>query len=459
VNPTGLSYLPCRLVGMQGEADEATEPNPQPAAGGVDPLGPVFISYRQSDGTDTAVALAWALRAAGLPVWHDQTDLPPGDTATRLKEALASGLSGAILVVTPEIASSSVVRNIELPALLELAEDPRFTFSIVSTVHKAHGTHLDYEAPDELLGTAPGTLTAIDQQPVAIAIERAGVARAQARRRMEHVHPLVEEAGGVVTLDLQTRVPPFASHDDGHLVVRLRPPLDGQRRPHAGGLRDVQGFLGQLPQLLAIAAGSHLCVRGGAHLSVACAFGAAVPTTLFGTVEVLDTAGASWRLSGQADPGPTQLIVPVGPAVEHATLGPVLVYVDLLPERSDAAFEAIDTEAFAAILHLRPIGGGLLDPGDASNLVGQVTSALRALAGDHGTTEVHLLLRCPYGLALLIGRALNTLTVHLYEWEDSTEGTSAGPRYVPSLILRSGAGGSPIHDVTAPPIAAEPEET
>lgn len=46
----------------------------------VDPKGPVFLSYRQSDGTPVAVALPWLLRATGVPVWHDATDLPPGDT-------------------------------------------------------------------------------------------------------------------------------------------------------------------------------------------------------------------------------------------------------------------------------------------------------------------------------------------------------------------------------------------
>src|SRR5690349_12520658 len=83
----------------------------------VDPHGPVFVSYRQSDGTELAVALAWLLRAAGVPVWHDQTDLPPGDTDSRLQAALADGLSGGVLVVTREIEHSSVVRDIELQQL------------------------------------------------------------------------------------------------------------------------------------------------------------------------------------------------------------------------------------------------------------------------------------------------------------------------------------------------------
>lgn len=429
--------------------------------GGVDPLGPVFISYRQSDGTSLAVALAWALRAAGVPVWHDQTDLPPGDTDKRLQEALASGLSGAILVVTPEIAGSRVVRDVELPALLELAEDPAFTFSIVSTIpHPEDPARLDYRAPDRLLGTPEGTLSAINQSPGKTSAERAEVARAQARRRLEHVRPRIAEAGGELLLDLQTRVPPFAARHDAHLVVRLRPPLEGHRRPHAGGLEDLQGFLGQLPQLVAVGGASSMRVRGGAHLSVACAFGAAVPTTLLGSVDVIDTFGEPWLLSGQAPvPAADPLVVPVGPPTRNQDRGPVLVYVDLLPQRSDAAFDDLVASAdFAGVVHLRPVADGLLEPARAADLVGDVIAAIRELANTHRTTEVHLLLRCPYPMGLLMGRSLNTLTVHLYEWEDVDEGDGSGPRYVPSIVLRSGAGGSPIDHVTAPPVPTDIEE-
>src|SRR4051812_46618609 len=80
---------------------------------GFDPHGPVFVSYRQSDGTQLADELTWLLRAAGIPVWRDKDDLPPGDTEQRLQEALRNGLSGAVLIVTPEIENSSVVREVE----------------------------------------------------------------------------------------------------------------------------------------------------------------------------------------------------------------------------------------------------------------------------------------------------------------------------------------------------------
>jgi hypothetical protein len=153
------------------------------------------------------------------------------------------------------------------------------------------------------------------------------------------------------------------------------------------------------------------------------------------------------------------MVVPIAPAVHSRDRGPVLVYADLLPQRSDAAFDdLVDGTDFAGVLHLRPVADGLLDAAHAADLVGEVIAAIRALANEHRTTEVHALLRCPYPMALLIGRSLNTLTVHLYEWEDIDEGDGSGPRYVPSIVLRSGAGGSPIDHVTAPPAPTDIEE-
>jgi hypothetical protein len=42
----------------------------------ADPRGPIFISYRRSDGLDLAISIASALRSNGVPVWHDIGDIP-----------------------------------------------------------------------------------------------------------------------------------------------------------------------------------------------------------------------------------------------------------------------------------------------------------------------------------------------------------------------------------------------
>jgi hypothetical protein len=430
----------------------------RPSAGSVDARGPVFISYRQSDGTDAAVAVAWALRAAGIPVWHDRSDLPPGDTNRRLVEALKSGLSGAVLLVTPEIKASRVVRKVELPQLLELERDPAFTFAVGSVVERDDGK-LDYDAPDRLLRQRKGRLARLDQQPVRTPRERADVARAHARRRMEALRLDVERADRVLTLDVQTRIPPFATRPDADLVLRLRPPVVGDRRPNRAGLEDLERFLGDLPQLVALAGAEHLRARGGAHLSVAYAIGAALPTTLIGRVEVVDTNGDSWMLQGNAPvpvptgrpPGRLEVVDSRHPGVDP---GACVVYLDLNPTRNDGAYAALLSALGprVAALHARPRGDLLLDPAEAAVITGEAAHLVREWVGRSAATEVHLLLRCPWGVALLLGRALNTVRARVYEWEDGPDdaGEIVAPRYLPSLVVRSGAGGSPIETVVLP---------
>lgn len=431
----------------------------------VNAHGPIFISYRQSDGRHLAESMAWALRAAGVPVWHDVTDLPPGDTGQRLNEALKSGLSGAVLLITPEIADSEFVRELELPRLLELAEDSRFTLAIGTTISRADSSgsradssgKLDYAASDRLLGQPEGTLSSLNQYSIAGAEDRADLANSLARQRLQHLRSGIESSGRRLTLDLQTRVPPAATVLDGDLVLRLRPPVYGERRPHRGGLEDLQYFLGQLPQLVAVAGADVVRVRGGAHLSVACALGAALPTTLIGRVEAIDTRGDTWELTGQAPaPSGDRRCGPVTPPIYNSEHGAVLIYVDLLPQRSDGAFDDLmsRSELFAGIMHIRKRDDGFLQADEAAAIVGELAENIRTLANVHRTTEIHLLLRCPYPVALLLGRTLNTFTAHLYEWEDQPDpGGAVRPRYVPSLVLRSGSGGSPISQVTALPNA------
>ena len=425
-----------------------------PAA--VDPRGPVFVSYRQSDGSALAADTAWALRAAGVPVWHDESDLPPGDTERRLAEALASGLSGAVLLVTPEIQQSRIVREVELPQLLELEKNPDFTLSVLSVIERASGS-LDYGAPDKLLSQPEGTLTRIKQEPARTQRERANAALAHCQRRMQAVRSGVEGADRTITVDVQTRIPPFATRVDADLVLRLRPPVDGDRRPHHQGLQDLELFLANLPQLLALAGAEHARVRGGAHLSAAYALGAALPTTLIGRVQAVDTGGGVWSLTGNAPvPDNSYEIIDVKQASpSFAPAGAILVYLDLLQARSDYAFDELIAEnpaRFAAAFQVRPIRGGMLNPDQAAATIGELSRVIRDLAGQHRTSEVHLLLRCPWTVALLLGRTLNTLRVHLYEWEDGPDdsGALASPRYLPSLVVRSGAGGSPIESVVLP---------
>ena len=422
----------------------------------VFPRGPVFLSYRHSDGAELATNLAWALRSAGIPVWHDQSDLPPGDTERRLEEAMQSGLSGAVLLVTPEIGASSVVKDIELPQLLALEVEGAFTLSIASTI-EAEAGGLDYSAPDRLLSQSAPNLKRLRQVPALTPRNIADVARSHCRQRIEALREDIESAGQVIDINMQTRITPSAIGLHGDLVVRLRPPIPGDRRPNRQGLEDLQLFLGDLPHLLEIAGARHARVSGGAHLSVAFALGAALPTPLLGRAEVVDTVGHTWTFSDNAPApvAPARLLEVIDRSPHEAISGNALVYIDLLPTRSDPAFDRL-LEAYpgrlASVFHIRTVAKGYLRPEDASRIVTEASYAIRQAASRSETSEVHLLLRCPWTVALLLGRTLNTIRVNLYEWEDGPGdgGNHVASRYLPSLVVRSGAGGSTIERVVLP---------
>ena len=293
--------------------------------------------------------------------------------------------------MTPNIGASNVVKDIELPHLLALEAEGAFTLSIASTIEAESGS-LDYSAPDRILSQTAPNLRRLRQDPALTSRDIADIARSHCRQRMEALREDIEAAGQVIEVNLQTRITPSAIGPHGDLVVRLRPPMPGDRRPNRQGLEDLRLFLGDLPHLLEIAGARNARVSGGAHLSVAFALGAALPTTLLGDVDVVDTAGHAWTFSDNA-PAPaasTRLLEVIDGTPREAPIGDAVVYVDLLPTRSNPAFDRL-LEArlgqLASVFHIRTVAEGNLLPEDAGAIVAEASHAIRQAASRSETSE------------------------------------------------------------------------
>lgn len=192
---------------------------------------------------------------------------------------------------------------------------------------------------------------------------------------------------------------------------------------------------------------------------MAFAVGAALPSSRIGYMDVVDQQGATWASNGKARINAQSHvhIADQGSNSSANTTGRpcVAVYVDLLPQRSDSAFTRYieDHGPFlAAWCHLTSTGDTLLDPADAGLIAAEVAAHIRALSNNNSNAEVQLLLRCPFPLALLIGRLTNTLRVVVHEWDDSdpVEGEDYRARYVPTLRVRASASSGVIEDVLLP---------
>ena len=422
----------------------------------VDVFGPLFLSYRQNDGSEIVAELAWLLRAAGIPVWRDKDDLPPGDTANRLSEAIDGGLSGATFVITEDIVNSPIVRSIEAPKLIDLhRDDPRFQLLIANDIAKDTGSP-DYTAPDRLLGRVKEDLKGVDQSATGPEGLLALTRKALTHRMVQHRSAV--EANEVFELTIQTRnVGQVYDRTGAQLDIRVRRSTH-EKLPDPGGLEDLRRTLGLLPDAITSTGARKVRVGGGAHLSVAFALGIALPSSRIGQLEVIDQRSDVWASGPEAAvPTPPTLHFDV---TEHPTAPSpvdrprVAIYVDLLPTQSDAAFERyLDEHGETLNAHavIRSPQRGLLNPANAGAVASEVAGLTRQLSGAHSNARVDLLLAVPFGLAVLIGRLSNTLRVRLFEWDDTddpaNDSVDARPRYVPCLEVRAGSTAGPMTSV------------
>lgn len=415
--------------------------------------GPVFISYRQSDGTAQADALEDLLRAAGLVAWRDHTDLRPGTTTDRLEQALTRGLSAGVLVVTPDIAHSDIVRERELPRLLQLDADPNFSLCIANTVARV-GEELkcDYDAPDRLLRLAPARALADKKQ--ANMRQPSGeveIVRDLLMHRIEQRKPSIRAEGRDFTIRVQSRPASSAlDADEEDLHIRLKPSDDG-RLPSRGGLELLQKTLPLTSDAVYASGAKSVRVSGGAHLSVGLAVGAALPETKNGRVIVVDPEDNAWTSAApDDDPQSTELTIePIQlEQDQRAELKRrVAIFVTLTPHADRSAFEQLVNDSAGGFDAAEIISLGStdrIDPREAARLSAAIAQHVKKLSASQGRAEVHLAYHGPYTMAVLIGRYLNTLRTVVYEWDGNKKDE---PHYKPVLTLEPGVTSGPITDV------------
>ncbi|MDI5975480.1 SAVED domain-containing protein [Amycolatopsis magusensis] len=404
----------------------------------INDLDPIFISYRHSDGDALAERAAWVFRAHGVPVWHDQTHLPPGRFQRRLQEALDSGLSGAVLLVTEDMAYSSFVRELELPELLRLEADSSFTFAIGNTITSSDG-RLDYGAPDRLLPQEIAALSDFDQFPVC---DHAGLARLAGEMAIRRVRRAAVDDR--LHLDIQTRTPALGT-PKVPLATRTRPPLRNTSVPPAEAWEDFAPFLGDLPRIVQSAGVQHLHITGGAHLSMAFALGAALPTTTGLAVTIADQEGNEWTGPETQTVSLVQNAIPLDGPPE----GPLAVYLDLVPAPPNKGFRRYaESHPYA---HAVEIAVAERQPISATAAPALITELRRRIGEIAGSRPVHLFMRVPFPLAVMLGRACNTLRVTLYEWEREAE----PPTYLEMATVSAGRSGGPVVSWTTDRLPAQ----
>jgi hypothetical protein len=404
----------------------------------TDPTGRSFLSYRRSR-RDEAALLIQAQHDHGIPTWQDLRDLASVPTEDALRRVLDDATTAsAILFITPEVETSPVIREVEVPKIIRRAERDDGFF----VVPLAAGG-LDYAKAAEATGNYLSAQSLADWNmhkvpAAAIASDHAAeIANRVLIQRLAAVHrhlprgqplriglfvrkPPPFEPGTALALDWSAR---FTDKEATAEIWRdmLLPALERIAqaiRQHAPG-REVEAF--GLPTLPAAAA-------------FGCAF--------------LSTSGlrASWR---QIAPGRDDQLWSLAAPKEDSGFKPQIMSKD--PAARDIAVlvsVADNTEpVFAAhqkslaplraLVHVTRPGAHphlIQTPGQATDVALAVQDGMRTARREYGNVgTVHLFMAAPAGLAMMIGQSLNTFgAVRTYE-HVTVDGSG---QYRPAALLR-----------------------
>lgn len=404
-----------------------------------DAAGRVFLSYRRSRAGD-AEHLVRALRIHGVPTWQDVDDLGPHSTPAQIREALADpATSAAILWITPDLARSDFILDVEVPAIVERVRQ-RDGFFLQPVAAGGLEPREAGEIASNRLGLANlahWNLMRVTSDPLDRA-DATRVARAVLRRRLEAIHAVLP-AGAPLRLTLDTfRPTPF--DPDRSLQMSWSRAFPRPRFPEPDAwAAELEPALRAITETIAAhCPGRPLLARGQLSLGAALALGrcfedaSAIPVTW---EQYHRGAWADWSLSSPAeDSGVIVAQDEHGPSARDLALLVSAAHpVETAFGNTLAALPAL--RELRGVVHIRWPGAATeaaMTPGQGVDIARRVRREL-SQARDRWRVRggaVHVFISAPAGLAVLIGQQLNTFDpIIVYEHlEDSNT-------YAPALTL------------------------
>ena len=363
-----------------------------------------------------------ALRDRGAPTWRDIDDLDSEPTEDAIVSTLKdSDTAGAVMLITPEVESSSMIRNVESFHIFKRHRD-KDNFLVKPVL-----IGLDYKQADTVLGNSVGlqSLTDWNQCKLSADYLTEDDAKMIARSILEFRLKLIAK----VTPDEHLEVALFSRRNSGPGPYGLRhdfsPYFDGRI------LRDAESYRRIESALIDTA-----CVLTSVHnnIPIVGQGNVALPLgVLYGAVfSPLAGFHVSWcqRLDGKADTWSLTITQNnISLSVEEIMGDPGSE--DIVLALSISADIQMAVMEFMSCSDLRPRAsihaklktgtvpqGTALSPQDGTSIVLQTIQSVRDMKEKIGLKRVrlHLFLACPLAMAVLLGQKLNTIsTCVLYE--------------------------------------------
>ena len=407
----------------------------------TEPTGSVFISYRRSParpvGDREAALVRDALRHVGVPTWRDLDDLKHEPTEEALVASINDpSLAGAILLISPEVETSSTVREVEALRIFRrhARNDGFWVIPVLIGV--------DYAQANAVLGSPAGfqKLDRWNMHKVEGETLTVSDGRAIGRRAVEARLSAIRKADGdrALSIGVFARRPPGDSLD---LTVDLSAWFRG-REVAKGAYADFENsLLDGASRVLTTMRSAEVVGQGMAPLPLGVLVGAVYsPRAGFRLEWVQPVEGSDpqhWSFDLPSVEFATDTRVTWGePASEDLVLA---ISVSANIERAVAEWLEDCGSEPRACMHCAPktgsyTAGRVLAPEEGVGFVLSAIHQVRELREDLGMrrANLHLFLACPLAMAVLLGQKLNTFsTCHLYEHDPQRR-----PSYKPVHVFQ-----------------------
>ena len=398
--------------------------------------GRYFISYRRSparsSGTQEAVIIRDALRDRGVPTWRDIDDLASEPTEEQLVATLTDpDTAGAVMLVSPEVASSPMIRKVEARRIFERhkAKD--------DFVVKPVLIGLDYAEANAVLGASSGLQNLDNWNLHKLSGEI--VTEDDARRIARDVVKTRLKAISDDSPDAPIDIALFSRRVGGPSLYALRhdftPYFDG-RIPKANTYSKIEtALIDTAAAVASVNSAASIIGCGNAALPLGLLWGAVFSPLAGFQVSWLQSLAGHEQEAWSLETGQSDICLDLNEMKGDVASEDIVLALSISANIESAVSEYLNANGVnpRASIHAIPKDGSVpqgrsLSPQDGLAIVLQVVQAVRDLKEDIGLCRVrlHLFLACPLAMAVLLGQKLNTFSeCILYEHDPG-----AAPSYM-----------------------------
>ncbi|WP_135304222.1 SAVED domain-containing protein [Haloarcula amylovorans] len=388
----------------------------------TNPLGSVFLSYKHQD-SDVPDQLEETLKNHGIPLWRDISHLRAAPMHQELKDELRkSGISGAVVLLSKEVANSEAILDIELPTIHERwrADD---TFFTVITLYP----ELDYSGANDVLKQASSLydfsnwhMESLDSSSADAYRE---IAKSVLQERLDAINESID-ADRPIECSLDTYAEPSYGSDLA-LEIDWSSYFEAVELPIEDEWNDyLLPVLGDiLNQVKQSAPERRVVFRGQAHLPASFALGYHTSTTSSIQAEWKPTFSSDGIWSNYRDSRDSGLDWELRTnSVSNTDLAVLVNVTDRVePEVGNTKPEL---PRFNGILEFTPDDGigTHLSSAEAAHAATVFKQGIRnALDELQNTKKIHLFMAVPTGLAFLCGQQTNTFPpIQTYAFDDNS---------------------------------------